>query len=100
MAGEEGLSEDESGQFHALVNQLAYNWMMIFHLAKSEELEAWVLESYGASRRDIANAPGFQRWYTVRKHWLSKAFRAELESEFENKTNYKPLELGTIKSDS
>lgn len=100
MAGDQSLNADEAAQFHALVNQLAYNWMRIHHLAGTKELEPWVLETYKASRRDIANAPGFQNWYSVRKHWMSRAFRAELESEFGNHTEYQPLALGHVKSEA
>jgi hypothetical protein len=85
------LTIDELAQFHALLLQLVYDWQRIFYLGKAGGLEPWALTGAAVTRREISSAPGFKRWYTVRKHWLTADFRDMLEAEMDSSNVYVPL---------
>lgn len=94
MMADPSLTEDELAQFHALLLQLIYDWMRIFHLDLAGGLEPWVLEGSLATRREIVGSPGFRRWYPERKHWLSGEFRVALEEDMKDPGRYNPLLTG------
>ncbi len=75
------VSVDELVQFRSWLQQLTMIWQRLFHLSQTGHVEAWILEATESSQRDVAAAPGFRLWAEARGHWLTKDFRAFLESE-------------------
>lgn len=91
MLADESLTADELGQFGALLTQMTYDWMRLYHLSQEGVVEPWVVHSNRATRRDIVSAPGYQRWYEQRKHWLTDEFRTTLEGEMTLGNSFRPL---------
>ncbi len=81
MAADADLPLDELVQFRSWLQQLTMIWQRLFHLSQTGHVEAWILEATESSQRDVAAAPGFRLWAEARGHWLTKDFRAFLESE-------------------
>ncbi len=74
------LTSIESLRFSTLMFQVITVWEERFYALKDTDLPGWAATASEVGQREIVSLPGFRRWYQVRGHYLSPAYRASLEA--------------------
>lgn len=77
----DNLTAVEALRFSTLMFQVITVWEERFYALKDADLPAWAATTSEIGQREIVSLPGFRKWYKVRGHWLSPAYRASLEGD-------------------
>lgn len=73
------LSQSERARFYSGVLITFRSIEALFHYHREGSVADWGAASHRATMIDLLGMPGFQRYWTDRRHWFSEEFQREVD---------------------
>lgn len=81
------LSQSERARFYSGVLITFRSIEALFHFHRDGGVADWGAASHRATMIDLLGMPGFQKYWTDRRHWFSQEFQREVDKWLSEPTN-------------